>query len=101
LSALDGETPTVVGGDLNTWYRETNAGAVRILQARFASVEDHPPLFLPDVKLDHLFFGLPDSWDARYEVAEDRYGSDHKPLVGWVSMAGTDIRTRTVDRDRL
>lgn len=108
LAALEGETPTVLGGDLNTWYRERDAGAVRVLQARFASVQDHPregtadmPLFLPDVKLDHLFFGLPDSWDAGYEVIDDRYGSDHKPLVGWVTMAGADARTRFVDRDRL
>jgi endonuclease/exonuclease/phosphatase family metal-dependent hydrolase len=108
LRALESETPTVLGGDLNTWYRERGAGAVRLLQARFASVEDHPrggtadlPLFLPDLKLDHLFFGLPDSWDARYKVIDDRYGSDHKPLVGWVTMSGADARTRIVDRDGL
>lgn len=108
LRALEDETPTVLGGDLNTWYRERDAGAVRLLQARFASLVDPPrdgtadlPLFLPDLKLDHLFFGLPETWSAHYQVIDDRYGSDHKPLVGWVTMSGSDPRTRRVDQDAL
>jgi len=104
---LDADEATVVGADLNNWYRQENPGVVRLLQARFSTVTAHPPggtadlpLFLPDLRLDHLFFGLPDSWDAEYRLLEDRYGSDHTPLLGWVRMAGRAPGTRTVDRDR-
>jgi endonuclease/exonuclease/phosphatase family metal-dependent hydrolase len=105
LAALEGDVATVVGGDLNTWYRKRQAGAVELLQARFASVRRPPggstadlPL-LPDLRLDHLFFGVPDDWGAGYEVVDDRYGSDHNPLLGWVRMKALDPEVRIVDQD--
>ena len=107
IAALGGEDATVVGGDLNTWYREDQAGAVELLQARFASLAHRPrsktaalPL-LPDVTLDHLFFGLPDQWEARYDVVDDRYASDHSPLLGWVRMGGAHRAAKVADGDGL
>lgn len=101
LDALDDALPTVVGGDLNTWYRSEDAGPVRLLQARFASLR-HPPgertariPLLPDLRLDHLFFGVPETWSKRYRVLADSYGSDHRPLLGWVGFgpAGRSVLT--------
>lgn len=108
IAALGDGGATVVGGDLNTWYRDDEAGAVEILQARFASLTHRPraktaaiPL-LPDLTLDHLFFGLPEGWDARYKVVDDRYASDHSPLVGWVRMGAAATRgVKIVDEDVL
>lgn len=81
--------PTVVGGDFNTWgLREP---AITLLRQHFP---DSPP---PERKrthsttgrhLDYLFFRLPDCWTARYRRLDDRYGSDHYPLLGWVRVAG-------------
>jgi hypothetical protein len=34
--------------------------------------------------LDYLFFRVGQSRRARYRHLENRYGSDHRPLVGWV-----------------
>jgi endonuclease/exonuclease/phosphatase (EEP) superfamily protein YafD len=34
------------------------------------------------LKLDHLFFRLPDGWRGAFHRADDRFGSDHFPLVG-------------------
>jgi len=108
IAALGEGEATVVGGDLNTWYRDEGAGAVELLQARFASLAHRPRSktaaipWLPDLTLDHLFFGLPDPWGARYDVVDDRYASDHSPLLGWVRMGGAATRgARIADGDRL
>ena len=45
---------------------------------------------LPRLRLDHLFFRLPDGWDAGYDVAGSTYGSDHYPLVGWMRAGAAD-----------
>jgi len=34
--------------------------------------------------LDHLFLDLPDGWTATRRVIEDRYGSDHHPVLGMI-----------------
>jgi endonuclease/exonuclease/phosphatase (EEP) superfamily protein YafD len=36
------------------------------------------------MRLDHLLFRLPGGWTAAVRRAEDRYGSDHYPLVALI-----------------
>jgi endonuclease/exonuclease/phosphatase family metal-dependent hydrolase len=84
---------TAVGGDFNTWLRGGSSGALGALRIRYSALETHPeggtrdlPLFLPGLRLDHLFLRHPQGWAGRYELVGDRYGSDHVPLLGWVRM---------------
>lgn len=79
--ALDDE-PMVLGGDFNTWFGDADA-AYRALARRFARVDetDTRPTF-GVLRLDHFFVRLPPGWHFTYHRADDRYGSDHYPLVG-------------------
>lgn len=84
----------VVGGDFNTWLRGGASGALDALRVRYPSPAVHPegatrelPLFLPGLRLDHLFLRLPSEWGGRYELLGEPYGSDHVPLLGWVRMS--------------
>jgi endonuclease/exonuclease/phosphatase family metal-dependent hydrolase len=94
VDALRGEdTPTVIGGDLNTWDSGLDAEAVRVLRDAYpapADPVDDPTLPLPgplpDLRLDYLFFGLPEGWHGDYRIVPDRFGSDHYPVVGWVRI---------------
>jgi hypothetical protein len=36
------------------------------------------------MRLDYLMFRLPDGWTADYRVLADTWGSDHRPLLGWL-----------------
>jgi endonuclease/exonuclease/phosphatase family metal-dependent hydrolase len=38
------------------------------------------------LRLDHLFFRLPDGWRGRFHRAAERYGSDHYPLVATIDL---------------
>ena len=42
------------------------------------------PLHLPT--LDHVFYRLPSGAAAHTRELEDAYGSDHRPLLGWVRL---------------
>ncbi len=106
-----GHEPVVVlGGDLNTWFGGPREEAVRILSEVFPHPEMRldlhtvgGPGLLPDLMLDHLFFRLPTGMVASYEVPEDRYGSDHYPVVGRISNGdpGTGYgRCPGTERDR-
>jgi hypothetical protein len=41
------------------------------------------------VRVDHLFFRLPDGWRAEAGVMDDGWGSDHRPVLGWVIAGGS------------
>ncbi len=97
IELLNTEDAIALGGDLNTWLGGASEPAVRLLRDSFplprpADVPETPtveaPFFLPDRTLDHLFFRLPDAWTAHYQVVPDAYGSDHRPLVGWIQFGG-------------
>jgi len=36
--------------------------------------------------LDHLFFDVPDDWQVSRWSLRDYYGSDHRPVVGVISV---------------
>jgi endonuclease/exonuclease/phosphatase family metal-dependent hydrolase len=93
LERLSPVPASAVGGDFNTWFRGGDSGALDALRVRYPSIEVHPegetrdlPLFLPGLRLDHLFLRLPRRWSGHYEILADRYGSDHLPLLGWVRI---------------
>jgi endonuclease/exonuclease/phosphatase family metal-dependent hydrolase len=78
------EGPLVIGADLNTWHGRDEL-AVRFLNdiARETPITiDRPGLGLR--VLDYLFFRAGGNRRAYYRQLENSYGSDHRPLVGWV-----------------
>jgi endonuclease/exonuclease/phosphatase family metal-dependent hydrolase len=87
LSSLDEDEPLILGGDFNTWFGFADQ-AFETLARRFPSarVADRRPTFLGLLRLDHLFFRLPPGWTSHFRRAEQRFGSDHFPLVGTVRV---------------
>jgi endonuclease/exonuclease/phosphatase family metal-dependent hydrolase len=88
VSWLDGDVPTVLGGDFNTWFGFSDQAFVETKRAfPQTPTDDRRATFLGLLRLDHLFYRLPDGWRARAARAEHRYGSDHAPLIGTIQFA--------------
>jgi endonuclease/exonuclease/phosphatase family metal-dependent hydrolase len=76
--------PLVIGADLNTWHGRDEL-ASRFLDRVFrATPVTIDRLGLGLRVLDYMFFRAAPNRRARYHQVEARYGSDHRPLVGWV-----------------
>jgi endonuclease/exonuclease/phosphatase family metal-dependent hydrolase len=76
--------PLVIGGDLNTWHGRDESAA-RFLDQQVGVT----PMTIDRVGLglrvlDYMFFRAGTNRHARYRQVERLYGSDHRPLVGWV-----------------
>ena len=76
--------PLVVGADLNTWHGRDEMAA-RSLRTLFRD----EPLSIDRQGfglrvLDYMFFRAAPPHHATYRQVENRYGSDHQPLVGWM-----------------
>lgn len=91
VKAFSRTTPTVLGGDFNTWFREWKEPAIRYVEQFFDRPEELTPRGtvkagnLPlERMVDYLFFRLPGGWTGRYGRVDNRYGSDHYPLLGRV-----------------
>jgi beta-glucosidase len=85
--------PMIVGGDFNTWLG-TSEPALR----EMARVSGQPPqaregTYASGAVLDYLFFRTPASWRATYERSGQTYGSDHYPLIGWITPAQSPSAT--------
>ena len=76
--------PLVLGADLNTWHGR-DEHAVRSLRELFdgtrVSIDRHGVGLRV---LDYLFVRPSDSRTVRYREVANTYGSDHRPLVGWI-----------------
>jgi endonuclease/exonuclease/phosphatase family metal-dependent hydrolase len=85
LGALPREGPEIVAGDFNTWFGYRDP-AYRAMAAAFphTTVTDRRATFAGLLRLDHMFFGLPADWTSSFARLNDRFGSDHYPLLGWV-----------------
>jgi len=78
------EGALVVGADLNTWHGRDELSA-RFLAGMFRDT----PLTIDREGfglrvLDYMFFRGGTGRRAHYRQLENRYGSDHRPLVGWI-----------------
>jgi endonuclease/exonuclease/phosphatase family metal-dependent hydrolase len=87
LQQLDDDAPLVLGGDFNTWFGFADQ-AFREAAHAFPEtrVSDRRATFRGLLRLDHLFFRLPEGWSAQFERADDNYGSDHYPLVATIDL---------------
>lgn len=87
VRTIDDADAAILGGDFNSWAG-FDEGAYRETVARFPDtvVTDPRPTFGFGRRLDHLFFRLPDGWQARFARLDQRFGSDHYPLAGEVSV---------------
>lgn len=83
---LPTEGTLVIGGDFNAWFGRFDAAYRQLARyARRAQTEDRRPTFGP-MRLDHLLFRLPDGWKTTTRRANQKYGSDHYPLVATVTL---------------
>lgn len=88
LQWLRGEHAVVLGGDFNTWFgfgERTYTEIARLFPD--SDPKDRRPTFMGLMRLDHLFFRLPDGWKGAFRRASERYGSDHYPLVGTLTVS--------------
>jgi hypothetical protein len=77
------EGALVLGADLNTWHG-TDEAAVRLLGRHFRNTPvSRERVGLGLRVLDYLFMRAGDVRGARYRQLQNRYGSDHRPIVGW------------------
>lgn len=76
----------VLGGDLNTVKRGDREDAYRLARSwsRGIKTEDGRVTHMMG-RLDYLFFRLPDGWSASTKRLEERFGSDHYPVLGTLS----------------
>jgi endonuclease/exonuclease/phosphatase family metal-dependent hydrolase len=73
--------PTILGGDLNSWFGFNDAG-YRELARVFTSPRpsDRRPTFGP-MRLDHVLYRLPNGWRGTVRRLDSRYSSDHYPVL--------------------
>jgi endonuclease/exonuclease/phosphatase family metal-dependent hydrolase len=87
LSQLADAEPLVLGGDFNTWFGFSDRAFSEAAKAfPQTHVTDRRATFRGLLRLDHLFFRLPDGWRAEFHRADDNYGSDHYPLVARITL---------------
>lgn len=87
VSWLQGDAPTVLGGDFNTWFGFSDQAFLETALAfPQTPTGDRRATFLGMLRLDHLFYRLPAGWQARAVRAEHRFGSDHSPLIGTIRL---------------
>lgn len=93
VEQLPRDVPGVLGGDLNTWLGPREP-AWLAFEERFPDARETPdvPTFGDRLFLDHLFFDAPEGWDARRTVIDERYGSDHHPVIGSMGPPSLDQR---------
>jgi endonuclease/exonuclease/phosphatase family metal-dependent hydrolase len=90
--ALAGQGNSVVGGDFNTWSLPLLEGGLARMRAAFPDLPagtTAPTHFTAGVvprQLDHLFLRAADVTGSRPVRIDDRYGSDHFPLLTWIRL---------------
>jgi endonuclease/exonuclease/phosphatase family metal-dependent hydrolase len=88
VSAIGGTTPVILGADLNTLFGFRDSAYLEAVRAfPDTRVTDRRATFGGLLRLDHLFFRLDDGWAATFRRADDKYDSDHYPLVGLVEYS--------------
>lgn len=78
--------PAILGGDLNTWA--SNEPTIELLKDVFETpVGDDTRATLPGVgRIDYLLARLPSGWTMTSRRLDSRYGSDHFPVLGILTL---------------
>ena len=93
LEVLPPKIPTVLGGDFNTWFGQSQESAIQFVERFFerteigfkqGTVKSGP--FLGVRTVDYLFFRIPHFWQGSYRRLDQNYGSDHYPLLGRITF---------------
>jgi endonuclease/exonuclease/phosphatase family metal-dependent hydrolase len=80
---LQDDEPTILGGDLNTWFGFSDQTYVETARAfPDTRVSDRRPTFRGLARLDHVFFRLKPGWHAEFHRGPSLFASDHAPLIG-------------------
>jgi endonuclease/exonuclease/phosphatase family metal-dependent hydrolase len=84
---LAGTDTALLAGDFNTWFGFADRAYTAAAHA-FPEwpATDRRATFRGVLRLDHMFFRLPDGWSATFRRADGRYGSDHFPLVATLDL---------------
>ena len=84
--ASDAVVGVVLGGDFNTVQSGADEDAYRLARSWATGFvkEDSRNTHMMG-RLDYLFFRLADGWTASTKRLDDRFGSDHYPVVGTFS----------------
>jgi endonuclease/exonuclease/phosphatase family metal-dependent hydrolase len=90
LEQLPPARTAVLAGDLNSWTRGAEEGAVLRALRHFQQTAPLPPgpthvshvIFRE--RLDYIFARVPGGGMTGYQRAPARYGSDHYPLTAWI-----------------
>jgi len=91
IDQLAAERSVVVGGDFNTWFGFSDQAFRETARAFPATrVTDRRATFRGLLRLDHLFYRLPDGWKASFARADENYGSDHYPLIATIDLRAAD-----------
>lgn len=78
---LGGDFNTVMGGDREDGYRHARAWSTSLRS------EDRRRTHMMG-RLDYLFFRLDDGWSASTQRLDRKFGSDHHPVLGIMSVMG-------------
>ncbi len=83
VALLRDGVPTILGGDFNTWLGASEQAYIETAEAfPDTRATDTRATFRGLLRLDHVFLRLAPGWRAEFRRADDRFGSDHYPLVG-------------------
>jgi endonuclease/exonuclease/phosphatase family metal-dependent hydrolase len=91
-NALDAPGNVIVGGDFNTWMPDRMEGGLARMVAAFPDLPGgrtaptHYTAGLVPQRLDHLFLRAADVAGTAPVRIDDRYGSDHFPVIVWVRL---------------
>lgn len=79
---------TIMGGDFNVWFKESNEGTIKLIRSYLVQAGEsselptvHPGKKLPERRVDYLFYSRDRNWNVTYKRADDRYDSDHYPVL--------------------
>jgi endonuclease/exonuclease/phosphatase family metal-dependent hydrolase len=85
-SLLQPQGAFVVGGDFNTWFGANEPALREMTRVSNQAAQAREGTYKSGAVLDYLFFRMPAAARATYERAGSTYGSDHYPLIGWISF---------------
>lgn len=93
--SADSVAGVVLGGDFNTLRGGAREDAYRLARSWSTSLarEDARDTHAMG-RLDYLFFKLNDRWTATTRRLDDRFGSDHYPVLGTFALEPNQTRNR-------